>query len=88
MMPHSRPSTLTGTPTTARRPNSRTASAIGPEASRWSSIRAAAPVWNTSVGMFRPPSRSLVPTGKVGPVLLQLASIVLVPSGSYRAIDA
>jgi hypothetical protein len=42
-----------GTPTPARRPNSRTASAIGPEASSWSSIRAARPVWNTSVGTFR-----------------------------------
>jgi hypothetical protein len=32
MTPHNRPSTLTGTPTTARTPNSRAASARGPEA--------------------------------------------------------
>src|ERR1700752_2381054 len=44
--------------------------AMGPEASPWSSIRAARPVWYTSVDTFRPPSFAWLPTGKASPVPL------------------
>ncbi len=87
MTPHSPPSTRIGTPTAARRPIAREPSARAPEALAQSSIRAALPVWNTSVGTFRPPSLARSPTGKEAPVLLHAATTVLVPSGSYLAID-
>ena len=86
-MPHSRPSTLTGTPTTVRTPSSsRAGSATGPVASPKSSMRAGWPVWNTSDPVLCPPGPNRVPngTGTAAPVLAQVATSVSAPSGSYR----
>ncbi len=82
--PHSRPSTVTGTPTTARAPSSRARSATGPVASPKSSIRAGWPVWNTSDPVLRQPRPNRVPTGTVAPALAQVPTIVYPPSASYR----
>jgi hypothetical protein len=70
-------------------PNSRPASATGPEPPKRSSILAVRPVWNTSVDTFRPPSLAWAPTGNAAAlVLLQLATTSIVPSGPYRCIEA
>ena len=86
MTPHSRPSTLIGTPTAERAPQPRAMSAKAPEASPKSSIRAGLPVWNTSVVMFRPPmrNRSPIADGHGMPALVHTPTIAAVPSVSYR----
>ena len=56
MTPQRPPSTVIGTPTVARTPIARTASAAAPDAVEKSSIRAGRPVSNTRVVTCRPPS--------------------------------
>jgi hypothetical protein len=90
MTPHSRPSTLIGTPTTERALQPRAMSAVGPEASAKSSIRADRPVSHTCEITFRPPSGVRVPTGKgtAVPGLVHAPTAVCVPSASYRVMIA
>ena len=87
MTPHSRPSTMIGTPTLDRMPSSRTISPPGPESWEKSSMRTDWPASQTSVAIFRPP-RGVCTPGRLSPAAFQRAKIVTALSGSYRPTAA
>ena len=81
MTPQTPPSTVMGTPTVARTPIARTASAAAPDVVEKSSIRAGRPVSNTRVVTFRPPSAVRAGGAGSGSVTLH-PTMVTTPSGS------
>ena len=84
MTPHSRPSTLTGTPTAARRPARGRRRRTRPRRrrSRRSVLagRSGTPAWTRSARRGAAGGRS----GQRGPVLVHAPTTVAAPSGSYR----
>ena len=83
MQPHSRLSTLTGTPIRERSPQS-LGGDLADHAGDLAISMSGRPVWYTSVFTFRPPSGSRPPTG-VGagaPVLVQVPTTSSVSCGS------